>query len=270
MAAPERANPIVIGERINPCGNPRLAARLAAGDWDAVDEEARAQAAAGADLLDVNGALPANGGSEHASLFEMIDRAERAADLPLVIDSRHAWILVQAAERVRRPPILSSLAATREALERWLPELARTGAPVVGLAIDEGGVPAGAAERFACAESFVRAGLALGMPLEHLIVDCVALPGGEEPVAANAPALDAMRLVSTRLGAPLILGISNVSHGAPTTREHRRRAAAFLVAALDAGLDYAIVNPLDEKIRSMLPAARRERGQAARSHERPA
>lgn len=268
MAAPERAKPIVVGERINPCGNPRLAARLAAGDWDAVDEEARAQAAAGADLLDVNGALPAapagespaEGFAERASLFEMIDRAERAADLPLVIDSRHPWILVQAAERVRRPPILSSLAATREALGRWLPELARTGAPVVGLAIDERGVPAAAAERFACAESFVRSGLALGMPLEHLIVDCVALPGGEEPAATNVPALDAMRLVRTRLGAPLILGISNAAYGAPTAREHRRRAAAFLAAALDAGLDYAIVNPLDEKIRSMLRAARRERG----------
>jgi 5-methyltetrahydrofolate--homocysteine methyltransferase len=333
-ATPNSVRPIIIGERINPSGNPKLAARLHAGDWDAVDEEARAQADAGADLLDVNGALPARnaastargaapgsppsaaivsergapaaGSAERASLFEMIDRVERAADRPLVIDSRHPWILVEAAGRTKRVPILSSLTATREALERWLAELGRAHAPVVGLAIDERGVPATAEERFDCAARFVRAGLALGMPLAHLIVDCIALPasaargrgGGEDSHAAacgasdadsratprdpieadaidamlraNAATFDAMRLVASRLGAPLILGISNAAYGAATARERSRRAAAFLAAALDAGLDYAIVNPLDERIRSMLRAARRERGQVAPSQQTPA
>lgn len=263
--------PVLVGERLNPSGNPRLAARLAAGDWDAIDDEARAQAAGGAEFLDVNGALA--GARERDVLFEMIARAERAAPLPLVIDSRDAALVAEAAARTREPAIASSIPATRAALRDALPRLAGAVRGVVGLAMDDGGVPATAEGRFACAERFVLVGRALGVPLESLIVDCLAVPlganaaGAEAPpgatIAANAAALGAMRLVAVRLGAPLILGVSNAAYGAPSAAERSRRACEFLAAALEAGLGYAIANPLDERIRSILRVAKRERGHDA-------
>ncbi|MFN0151990.1 MAG: dihydropteroate synthase [bacterium] len=268
--------PVLIGERLNPSGNPRLAMRLAAGEWDALDDEARAQAAGGAEFLDVNGVL--GGARERDILFEMIERAERVAALPLVLDSRDAALLAEASARTRAPAILSSIPATRGALRDVLPRVAGSGRAIVGLAMGDDGVRGSAEERFACAERFVAAGLALGVPRESLIVDCLAMPlpprtaaQGASAIAplgatvvANAAALGAMRLVAARLGAPLLLGISNAAYGAPNAAERSRRACEFLTAALAAGLDYAIANPLDERIRSILHAAKRDRGHVAR------
>src|SRR5262245_39290228 len=197
--------PLLVGDRLNAAGNPRLAARLAAGDWDAVGVEAKAQAAAGADALDVNGALA--GADERRVLLEMLARVRAACSLPLSVDARDPALLLEACGEAGVRVIVNSLAASREAIDRWLPRLAGLGAPVIGLAMDESGVPAAAEGRFRCAARFVEAGASLGIPLAHLWVDCIALPAGADPVGTNAPALEAMRLVKERLGAPLVLGI---------------------------------------------------------------
>jgi 5-methyltetrahydrofolate--homocysteine methyltransferase len=257
-----------VGERLNPAGNPRLRARLVAGDWSAVDEEALAQEQAGADLLDVNGALA--GASERETLLAMLARLGRCTHLPLVLDSRDPSLLAEARSRAPRVALLSSVTASAGGLERDLPALAPLGAPIVGLAMDDAGVPPTTEGRFACAERFVRAGRALGILGDRLVVDCLALPGGDAPARANAPALGAMRLVRERLGVPLILGVSNAAFGAPSPAERRRRAAEMLDAALEAGLDYAIANPLDERIRSILRAAKRARARAGKPAEPPA
>jgi 5-methyltetrahydrofolate--homocysteine methyltransferase len=258
--------PILIGERLNAAGNARLAARLAAGEWDAVGEEARAQAAAGADALDVNGALA--GADERATLLEMVARARAACDLPLAVDTRDPGLLVEACRAAAPRALANSLPATRDALERHLPALARLGVPVVGLAMDEAGVPPSAGGRAACAARFVAAGRALGIPSDRLLVDCLARPGGDDPVSANAETLAAMRLVKERLGTPLVLGISNVSFpsaapakgGSPAPR--RAANLAFLAAALAAGLDAAIADPLDAAVRRAVAAARGGRSPA--------
>jgi 5-methyltetrahydrofolate--homocysteine methyltransferase len=265
--------PLLIGDRLNAAGNPRLAARLASGEWDAVGEEARAQAGAGAGALDVNGALA--GADERRVLLEMIARVRAASPLPLSVDAADPALLLEACGVAGARVIVNSVTASRDAIERWLPRLAGLGAPVIGLAIDESGVPAAAEGRFRCAARFVEAGVALGIPLADLFVDCVALPGGTDPVGENAPALEAMRLVKERLGAPLVLGVSNVAYsprgggagaGAGPAARNARPAnpaarprgacASFLAAALAAGLDAAIANPLDPEIQRVLRAVR--------------
>ncbi len=268
--------PILIGERLNAAGNARLAARLSAGEWGAIDEEARAQAEAGADALDVNGALA--GADERATLLEMVSRARAACDLPLSIDTRDPALLVEACRAAAPRALANSLPATRDALERHLPSLARLGVPVVGLALDEAGVPPSSSGRLACAARFVAAARALGIPDARLLVDCLALPGGEDPVAANAETLAAMRAVKNRLGVPLILGISNVSYapapraiGGQAPAAPRRTAnAAFLAAALAAGLDVAIADPLDAEVQRAIRDARARGASApARANRSP-
>ncbi len=251
--------PVLIGERLNAAGNPRLAARLAAGEWAAVGEEARAQAAAGARVLDVCGAL--SGADERATLREMLARACAACDLPIAVDSRDPAVAIEALEALaaaRRPALFNSVPATRDGLERTLPRAAALVVPVVVLAMDEAGVPPSAEGRFACAERVVRAGRALAMPDAHLIIDCLAVPApagraeSSSPLLANAVALDAMRLAKSRLGVSLVLGISNVSYGIAPSSARRAANAAFLREALAAGLDFAIADPLDPEIRRAL------------------
>jgi 5-methyltetrahydrofolate--homocysteine methyltransferase len=248
--------PALIGERLNPAGNPRLAARLARGDWDAVGEEARAQASAGARLLDVSGLFAREPAplQERAALLAAVARARAACDLPLSIDSRDPALLAEGFRAAGGHALLNSLPATRATLDVPLREAARLGAPVVGLAMDEAGPSASAAERAAFAERFVRAGRALGMPAEHLIVDCLALPARGAPERARDVTLEAMRLVRARLGVPLVLGISNVSFGLAGSAR-RAAIAAFLAEALAAGLDFAIADPLDPLVRDALARA---------------
>jgi 5-methyltetrahydrofolate--homocysteine methyltransferase len=259
VSPPGAARPLLVGERLNPSGNPRLAQRLLAGDLGAIDEEVRAQTDAGADLLDVNGAL--EGHDESDLLAEMIRRAEAASALPLVIDAREPERLLAAAALARRLTIVSSITAEPATLERFLPLAAGAGLAVVGLAMAGGSVPPSPHARLACAERFVGAGRACGLRDEQLIVDCLAQPGGADPIGANAATFEAMRLVKAALGVPLILGISNVSYGAraagaASAAARRAANAAFLRAALAAGLDYAIANPLDPAIRAEIAAAR--------------
>lgn len=266
--------PRLIGERLNAAGNPRLASRLAAGDWAAVEEAARAQVDAGADALDVNGAL--TGADERATLLEMLARARAACDLPLAVDTKDPALFLEAQRVLGGRLILNSIPATQEAITRWLPRLAALELPIVGLALDESGVPASAAARFACAARFVEAGRALGVRDSHLVVDCLALPGGADPLDANAATLEAIRLVKARLGVPVLLGISNVSYDlprpapgadhAPFVVARRAAHAALLAGALDAGLDIAIADPLDPGIGPPLrQAARAASDRRARS-----
>src|SRR5262245_36840080 len=131
--------PLLVGDRLNAAGNPRLAARLAAGDWDAVGEEARAQADAGAGALDVNGAL--EGADERRVLLEMLARVRAACSLPLSVDARDPALLLEACGAAGVRVIANSVAASRDAIDRWLPRLAGLGGPIIGLAMDEAGVP---------------------------------------------------------------------------------------------------------------------------------
>jgi len=238
--------PVIVGERLNPSGRPELAARLAKGDWGAIAEDARAQVAAGAKVLDVN-----VGGAAGADtvMARAVTAAQLAADVPVSVDAPRADVLEAGLKAAVGKPLLNSCPTTPQAMGKLLPLARRWGAAVVGLPLDRRGVPATAAERLKLVEKFVTEALDAGIDVNDIYVDPLMLTAAQRPPAETFAALKA---VKSAFGVRTILGVSNVSHGLPGRAVLNE--AAFLYAA-GLGLELAIVNPLDERMREAIAAA---------------
>ena len=240
----------VIGERINPTGKKKLKEALRAGDYDYVTGEALSQKAAGADVLDVNAGLPDI--DEAAVLSRMVDEIQLVTDLPLQIDSADPQAIERAARRYRGKPIINSVNGKQENMAAVLPIVRKYGAAVVGLTLDENGIPETAEGRFAIAKKIVDTALSMGVPKKNIFIDCLVLTAStnQDMVMQTVRAVD---MVKTRLGCKTVLGVSNVSFGLPA-RELLNRT--FLAAALGAGLDLPILNPLSKAYMDTVDAFR--------------
>ncbi|MDO5043226.1 MAG: homocysteine S-methyltransferase family protein [Slackia sp.] len=230
-----------IGERINPTGKKRLKEALRTGDSDYIINEAIAQTEAGADILDVNAGLPEI--DEAAVLVDLVGKIQGVTGLPLQIDSSDP-AAVEAAVRVYAgKPIINSVNGKAESLETVLPVAKHYGCAVVGLTLDEGGIPPTAEERFAIAERIVRAAEAKGIPRQDVLIDCLVMAASTNQ-SEVVEILRAITIVKERLGVRTVLGVSNVSFGLPLREVVN---ATFLSAAFSAGLDMPILNPLSER-----------------------
>lgn len=221
---------VLIGERINPTGKKRLAEALRAGDMSVVREEALAQVAAGADILDVN--VGATGVDEVAMLPLAVKAVTEVVDVPLCIDSRKIDALKAALEVCPGRPIVNSVTGEEVSLEAVLPLVKERGLPVIGLTLDEKGIPADAEARVAIAHRIVERAEALGIPREDVIIDCLTLSLGAN-VKAGLTTLDATRRVRDELGVNQTQGASNISHGLPNRPVLN---GAYLAMAIEAGL----------------------------------
>jgi 5-methyltetrahydrofolate--homocysteine methyltransferase len=243
---------VLIGERINPTGKKRLAAALLAGDLEIVRTEAEAQVAAGADVLDVN--VGAAGVDEVALLPRAVQVVMETVDVPVCIDSADVGAL-RAALAVHRElapeakPLVNSVNGEEERLSAVLPLVAEYGAAVIGLAMDDEGIPTTAERRFEVARKIVERAEALGIPREDVAIDCLALTVGAEPQAAVV-SLGAMRMVRAELGVNMTLGASNISFGLP---EREVINWAFLAMAIQNGVNCPIVDAA--KVRPAILAA---------------
>lgn len=221
---------MLIGERINPTGKKRLAEALRAGDMSVVREEALAQVAAGADILDVN--VGATGVDEAAVLPLAIQAVAETVDVPICIDSRKIEALAAALAVCPGRPIVNSVTGEEASLEEVLPLVKEYDLPVIGLTLDEKGIPADPEGRVAIAHKIVERAEAMGIPREDVIIDTLSLSLGAN-VKAGLATLEATRRVRDELGVNQTQGISNISHGLPN------RAAlngAYLIMAIEAGL----------------------------------
>ena len=253
--------PVAIGERINPTGKPRLKEALRAGDFDYLVGEAVAQEEAGADVLDVNVGLPDL--DEPEVLAAAVERLQATVTLPLQVDSSDPAALEAAVRRCVGKPLINSVSGKRASLEAVLPLAKKYGCAVVGLTLDEQGIPPTAEGRLAVAARIVEAAEAAGLPREDVVIDCLVMAAATNQDEVRE-VLRAVALVKERLGVRTVLGVSNVSFGLP------RRAlvtSTFLAAALGCGLDFAIVDPTSARIRDTLAAFRvvggQDRGSAA-------
>ena len=246
-----------IGERINPTGKPRLKEALASGSYDLAISEAVAQIEAGADILDVNVGVP--GIDESHALRELTERLQATVSAPLQLDSANPHALEAACRSYAGRPLINSVNGKAESLAAVLPIAARYGATIVGLTLDEDGIPPSAEERLAIAERIIDAALSAGLQLEDIAIDCLVMAA-----ATNQPEipkiLEAVRLCKERLGVRTVLGISNVSFGLPARPVLN---ASFLTAALACGLDLPIINPLEARYREAIAAFRIINGQDA-------
>jgi 5-methyltetrahydrofolate--homocysteine methyltransferase len=213
---------MTIGERINPTGKKRLAESLKAGELDVVREEALGQAAAGADILDVN--VGATGVNEVEMLPRAVEAVAAAVELPLCLDSRNAAALRAALEVCPGREELS--------LEEILPLVKEFGVPVVGLCLDDSGIPSSVEGRVAIAHKIVERAEAAGIPRGDVIIDCLTLALGAD-TNAGLVTLEAVRRVKAELGVNQTQGASNISHGLPNRPVLN---GAFLAMAIEAGL----------------------------------
>ena len=227
----------VVGERINPTGKKRLQQALREGDSGYACAQAVAQAEAGAQVLDVNAGLP---GIDEAATLEMLVRELQAVtDLPLQLDSNDPAALERALRIYNGKPIVNSVNGEEKSLKAILPLCKKYGAAVVGLCLDENGIPKTAEGRFAVAKKIVAATDAAGIPRENVYIDCLTLTVSAEQASA-AETLKAMELCKRELGVRTVLGVSNISFGLPC-RGYMN--TTFLTLAMQAGLDLAIMNP---------------------------
>jgi len=242
----------ILGERINPTGKKKLAAALVAGDLEVVRQEALAQVAAGADILDVN--VGAAGVNEQELLPRAVRLVLETVGTPIAIDTadREALAAALAMHRDVNPdgkPLINSVNGEEASLARVLPLVADYGAAVIGLCMDDEGIPDTPEKRLAVADKIVERAARLGIGKENILIDCLALTVGADS-RAGWITLEAIRLVREKLGVNLALGASNVSFGLP---DREIINGAFLAMAIDRGLNCPIVDAA--KVRPYIVAA---------------
>ena len=227
----------VVGERINPTGKKRLQQALRDGDSAYPCAQAVAQAEAGAQVLDVNAGLP--GIDEAATLEQLVKDLQAITDLPLQLDSSNPEALSRALRIYNGKPIVNSVNGEQKTLDTILPLCKKYGAAVVGLALDEHGIPADAEGLFAIAKRIAAAANAAGIPNEDIYIDCLTLTASAQQEGA-VQTLEALTRCKKELGVRTVLGVSNISFGLPC-RGYLN--TTFLTMAMAAGLDLAIMNP---------------------------
>ena len=228
----------VIGERINPTGKRKMREALRSGNHDHVIAEAMAQERAGAQILDVNAGLPEI--DERAVMRRLVSELLSVTTLPLQIDSSDPAVVEAAVRSYPGKALINSVNGKAESLAAVVPIAARYGCALVGLTLDEDGIPATAQGRLAVARKIVAATDAAGIPRHDVAIDCLAMAASTDQTAPRA-ILDAIRAVKSELpGVRTVLGVSNISFGLPF---RPLLNATFLAAALGAGLDLAIINP---------------------------
>lgn len=227
----------VVGERINPTGKKRLQQALREGDSAYPCSQAVAQSEAGAEILDVNAGLP--GIDEAATLERLVKDLQAVTDLPLQLDSSNPEALSRALRIYNGKPIVNSVNGEQKTLDAILPLCKKYGAAVVGLTLDEKGIPTSAEARFSIAERIVQAATAAGIPREDIYIDCLTLTASAQQEGA-VQTLEALTRCKRELGVRTVLGVSNISFGLPC-RSYLN--TTFLAMAMAAGLDLAIMNP---------------------------
>jgi len=240
VVAPDRPT-VLLGERINPTGKKKLAAALIAGDLEIVRQEALAQVEAGADVLDVN--VGAAGVDEVDLLPKAVKLVLETVDQPVAIDTADGKALAAALATHKEvnpdgKPLVNSVNGEEASLERVLPLVAEYGTAVIGLCMDDDGIPATPEERLAVAKKIVERAAGLGIPREDILIDCLALTVGADSKAGWIT-LEAIRIVREELGVNLALGASNVSFGLP---DRETLNGAFLAMAIARGLNCPIVD----------------------------
>ncbi len=227
----------VIGERINPTGKKRFQQALRENDIDYIVARGIEEQDAGADILDVNVGLP--GVDEAAMMVRVVKALQAVTDLPLQIDSSDPGAIEAGLRAVNGKAIVNSVNGKAEVLAAVLPICKKYGAAVIGLCMDENGIPQTWQERVAIAGRILDAALAAGIPREDVLIDCLTLTVSAQQEQA-AETLKALHAVRTQMGLHTVLGVSNISFGLPA-RENI--TVSFLTQALYAGLDLPIINP---------------------------
>lgn len=229
---------VIIGEKINPTGHKKMAAALQAHDLDYVVELAKRQVEYGADVLDVNVGVP--GLDDVALLPEVTRLVAETTGLPVCLDSPNPAALAAALPVAPGKPLVNSVSGEDARLDAVLPLVKERGAAVIGLVMDDKGIPPTPEARLAVAEKILERAARVGIPAEDVVLDPLVMAVGADS-SAGLVTLQTIALFREKLGANMILGASNVSFGLP---DRGIVNVAFLTMAIQTGATCAITDPV--------------------------
>lgn len=236
---------VLIGERINPTGKPKLKDALRNQDFDYIIKEAIGQEEQGANILDVNVGLPEI--NEEKTLVRAVKEIQEISTLPLQLDTSDPIALESALRIYNGKALINSVNGKKESMEVVLPLVKKYGGVVVALTLDETGIPNTAIGRYEIAKRIVDRAMEYGIDKKDIIVDPLCLTVSSDK---NAPrvTLEAIELIKKNLGVKTSLGISNVSFGLP---QREVVNSVFFAHALQCGLDAVIMNPYSELMKKV-------------------
>lgn len=240
---------VIIGECINPTGRKKLQEELKAGKFDIIRRDAVAQVEAGAAILDVNAGVP--GVDEPALIVKLIKVVRELTEVPLCIDTANPKALEAALKVYKGKPLVNSVNGEEGKLSAILPLIKEYGAAVVGLTLDDEGIPKTVEKRLSIAGKIIERATKMGIPIEDIVIDPLALAMGTED-KAGLWALDTVEAVVKEFGVNITMGASNISFGLP---DRPSVNATFIAMGIRAGLTCPITNPLNEQILTAIVAA---------------
>lgn len=227
----------IVGERINPTNKKNLIEEIKQGKTNLIRKQALLQLKEGAAFLDINVGVP--GIDEPGFIKKAISAVQNVVNAPLVIDTSNPKALEEALKQSDGKPLINSVNARKESLETALPLAKKYGAAIIALTLEKG-IPKTVEERIEIAEKIIKEAKKYGIKEKDIIIDCVTLTIATNPENENI-LLKSLKEIKNK-GYKTILGISNISHGLPNRSEINSK---FLTKASKAGLDLAIINPLD-------------------------
>lgn len=234
--------PVIIGERINPTGKKRFKQALKEHDMDYLLKEAVSQQDRGAHILDVNVGLPDI--DEAAVMKEAVQKIQEVTNLPLQIDTVDREALEGAMRLYNGKPMVNSVTGKQESMDVVFPLVRKYGGVVVGLTLNEEGIPKSAEERVKIAAKIIDEAKKYGIHKKDIVIDVLAMTISSEPEGAKTT-LTALKKVREELGVRTVLGVSNISFGLPNRPVIN---ANFYTMAMQNGLSAAIINPLSEEM----------------------
>ncbi|MCQ2263479.1 MAG: dihydropteroate synthase, partial [Bacteroidales bacterium] len=227
----------ICGERINPTGKKKLKEAIINGDFDYIFKEAIKQEEAGANLLDVNLGVPKT--DDVANMRNVVVKLNEITNLPLQIDSSNPQAIEAGCRYYNGVPLINSVNGNADNMAAIFPIAKKYGAVVLGLTMDDNGIPQTAEERTAIAERIIQGAESFGIERQRMMIDTLTLTcSAQQPLVKET--LRALRMVTDQFGVKTALGVSNVSFGMPN-RELIN--STFLAMALENGLTMPIINP---------------------------
>ncbi|HAM50497.1 MAG TPA: pterin-binding protein [Nitrospiraceae bacterium] len=229
---------IIIGEKINPTGHKRLAKALQTRNFEYVRSAAAEQVAAGADVLDINVSVP--GLDDIMLLPEVVKVVASRVGVPLCVDSPNPKAMAAALAVAPGKPLANSVNGQGSILREMLPIVKDRGAAVIGLTMDDKGIPNNPYERLAIAGRILEHAARIAIPPNDVVIDPLVMTVGADQKAGKVT-LKTIDLIRRELGVNMILGASNVSFGLPSRNTVNQ---AFLALAAGEGASCVITDPI--------------------------
>lgn len=230
----------IIGERINPTGKKKFKQALKEHDMDYILKEGIMQEEKGAHILDVNVGLPDI--DEVAMMEEAVTGLQSVTSLPLQIDTVNIEAMERALRIYNGKAMVNSVSGKKESMDAVFPLIQKYGGVVIGLTLDEEGIPQTADGRVKVAEKIIREAARYGIDKKDIVIDVLCMTISSEPQGAIIT-LEALRRVRQELGVHTVLGVSNISFGLPCRPIVN---ANFYTMAMFSGLSAGIINPASE------------------------